>query len=259
MSMTRSTGVLASGSRNLFDWLTGTGFLIIHASAFFLALIILIPWNLYSKPADFWVAAPLVRWAFLLAFHGLLVGVWTLARNVILDVDADNPVDEHRSWVEARAKTRQTTFHRVLPAEPRPASQASTLMAEEWARQWLDEPLSPSDGFDSSTLLRDGWVAESETDEWEPRKDTAHRAGVPEGFASDRGDNLIQEQEPARSPGPLTAAARAARTSEPVDPEIEWRWVEAAATAWLSRQERDTLRHPQAAESADHTGDASQQ
>src|SRR5680860_281336 len=112
MNTVRPAGLLANGSRNLVDWLTGTGFLMLHATFFFVALVVLVPWNVYSSPGDFWVAEPLIRWAFLLAFHALLVGVWSLIHNVILK---DEESEQHfsptsRTWQRAQAQANPVKF-----------------------------------------------------------------------------------------------------------------------------------------------------
>lgn len=259
MNTARTTGLLAHGSRSFVDWFTGTGFLTVNALAFFTALVVLIPWNVYSSPGDFWTAGILVRWAFLLGFHALLVGVWSLIRNVILK--DDNPMAQmtptDRQWQAARMRASGSTisFHTPPSTNPVVTSTASALLAEEWARQWVDGNGSPAEreeapspeeaqnagSVDISELLADwdtSWPEPHQTDDAQeihpvesPQPEDAHPG--PDGRPSFR--------PPERIPGPLTAAARAAAQAPDeeagVDPDLEWQWIEAAATSWLSRRE----------------------
>ena len=74
MSAIEQRQTLPAQSRDILNWITGTGLLVVNAALFFAALVIMIPWNLYSDPGDLWVADPLRKWAFVLAFHALVVG-----------------------------------------------------------------------------------------------------------------------------------------------------------------------------------------
>jgi hypothetical protein len=251
MNTARPTGMLAHGSRNFVDWLTGTGFLMLHATCFFVALVVLIPWNLYTDPGDFWAADPLIRWAFLLAFHALLVGVWSLIRNVILKEDAPNEEisPAARSWQTARSTSTPVNFRTSGPANTTAATTASALLAEEWARQWLvdtGEEVVPNGGAEANGTSWGSYRNATEPVEWpqppSPSVSLADEEEVDE--PEEAGIELSSEQ--ARTPGPLGAAARASggdasETDEAVDPELEWRWIEAAASAWLTRKERETL------------------
>jgi hypothetical protein len=261
MQSARSSGLLAHGSRSIVDWFTGTGFLTVHATAFFVALVTLIPWNVYSSPGDFWSADLLVRWAFLVGFHALLVAVWSLIRHVVLADDrpeaAMTPTE--RTWHSARARSAAggISFRTAAGPNPAAAQSADALIAEEWARQQrtavLPEP-EPSPASDpAETSILDDWdmswpeLAASGDDDtlaqvWPPPPEPAEPAteaepAQPPAATADPGP-------PPRASGPLAAAARAgepAAAGEPVDPELEWRWIEAAASAWLTRKERETL------------------
>lgn len=262
MSTARPAGVLVQSGRGLVDWLTGTGFLALNALCFFGALVTLIPWNIYSSPGDFWTADILVRWAFLLGFHALLVGTWSLIQNVILK--DDNPVADMtpsaRQWHVARVRNTSSTIDfRTGPVHsPSAAATASTLYAEEWARsqqQQVSRPTVADDaGFDAddrheagaahlSDLLADwdtSWPEPVQKVAGDPAESPA--SPVEEMSISDA-DVLIETTAPTRAPGPLSVAARATSVNSPgapVDPELEWQWIEAAASSWLSRREHES-------------------
>lgn len=251
MNTARPTGMLAQSSRSLADWLTGTGFLMLHATCFFVALVVLIPWNLYSDPGDFWAASPLIRWAFLLAFHALLVGVWSLIRNVILkeDDDYDGPIPAARSWQSNRSTSVPVNFRTSSRPSATAASTASALLAEEWARQWLvdsGEEIIPAANPGRNGSTRDEPRAASGPVEWPqpPAASTLVETAVHEDKPEEL--DVVMPAGPTRTPGPLGAAARASTddkdaTEEAVDPELEWRWIEAAASAWLTRKERESF------------------
>ncbi|MGE3797311.1 MAG: hypothetical protein AB7G88_05675 [Thermomicrobiales bacterium] len=260
MSTVRQTRMLAHNGRNLVDWLTGTGLLTLNALFFFGALVVLVPWNVYSSPGNFWSADTLIPWAFLLGFHALLVGTWNLIRNVILK--DTNPVAEMtptaRQWHSARARSMASAIDfRSRPVHGGAADTASTLYAEEWARQnhnhannpsFDAEPMPvepPSPQQDALSGMND-LLADWDTSWPDPLdsvgKTTPHVSASPaptnEGEMPVAGQMITERA--SRSPGPLTAAARASSGGDPnVDPELEWQWLEAAATAWLSRREQD--------------------
>jgi len=256
MSTARPDGMLVQNGRGLVDWLTGTGFLTLNALCFFGALVTLIPWNIYSDPGDFWSADILIRWAFLLGFHALLVGTWSLIRNVILK--DDNPVAQMtptaRQWHNARARnTASSIDFRAAPTHgPSAAAAATTLYAEEWARQSFEQTSDTfetreepeADASPASASLGD-LLADWDTSWPEPlvAQDTRQRAASinAEGQADSPPDVdiLIGGTAPERTPGPLSAAARASGEDSAVDPELEWQWIEAAASAWLTRREHE--------------------
>lgn len=248
MNTIRPSGVLAQSSRGLADWLTGTGFLMLHATGFFVALVVLIPWNLYTDPGDFWAADPLIRWAFLLAFHALLVGVWSLIRNVILkeDVSDDVSTPGARAWQSARAVSAPVNFRTSSQPGSAAAIAASALLAEERARQWevdMGEEVSPGRTPGSNGA---GWgerLTATAPVEW-PNPPAASTPPLLQDEEGEADPHFEVTAEKLRTAGPLGAAARAtAETSDKndfVDPELEWRWIEAAASAWLTRKERES-------------------
>ena len=244
MNTARTSGAVASSGRTLVDWLTGTGFLMLHATCFFVALVVLIPWNLYTDPGDFWAADPLIRWAFLLAFHALLVGVWSLIRNVILkeDVDTEPLAPANRTWETARVPSKPVNFQTASPPGSAAATTASALLAEEWARQWLvdsGEEVASNGKPGSNGASGDVQRAATAPVEW-PKPPEVTVTSIEE-------DTEPQIESPVQRPrtdGPLGAAARATNdvteSDDAVDPELEWRWIEAAASAWLTRKERES-------------------
>ncbi len=262
MSTARPAGVLVQSGRGLVEWLTGTGFLTLNALCFFGALVTLIPWNIYSSPGDFWSADILVRWAFLLGLHALLVGTWSLIQNVILR--DDNPVatmtPAARQWHTARIRnTASSIDFRTGPAHsPAAAATASTLYAEAWARSQreqvsrsaavddageVSEPVVRSEAVQVNDLLADwdtSWPEPVQT----PTPTRGEELIAPaEETPLDDVDILIESLAPERTPGPLSAAARATSvnsTGSTVDPEMEWQWIEAAASSWLSRREHES-------------------
>ncbi len=258
MNTARTTGLLAHGSRSIVDWFTGTGFLTVNALAFFTALVVLVPWNVYSSPGDFWTAGILVRWAFLLGFHALLVGVWSLIRNVILK--DDNPMAQmsptERQWQAARVRASGSTISFRTPPNTNPVvtSTASALLAEEWARQWVDDNDNPGNDDDepepqepqsAGSVDISGLLADWDTSWPEPHQAAEPPAQEQPGDSKPASAGTDIESPsafppPDRVPGPLTAAARAGSSKgegEDVDPELEWQWIEAAATSWLTRRE----------------------
>lgn len=248
MNSIRPSGVLAHSSRGLADWLTGTGFLMLHATSFFVALVVLIPWNLYTEPGDFWSADPLIRWAFLLAFHALLVGVWSLIRNVILKEDFSDDVSSTgaRTWQSARAVSTPVNFRTSSQPGSAAANAASALWAEEQARQLHidsggDIPPGRASGSNGT-----GWgdhVTVAAPVEW-PTPPPASTPPMHQDEEAETEPHLEATAEKPRTAGPLGAAARATTETsdenDAVDPELEWRWIEAAASAWLTRKERES-------------------
>ncbi|MCC6943217.1 MAG: hypothetical protein IT335_01495 [Thermomicrobiales bacterium] len=254
MNTARPAGVLAHGGRGLFDWLTGTGFLALNALAFFVGLVILVPWNIYSSPGDFWTADLFIPWAFLLGFHALLVSVWALIRHVILK--DDNPLSSMpasaRQWQAARAYQSSSSIDFRTPSTPNPAatSAASALYAEEWSRQTIIEhtpapppsqPTPPSPSLNMEALLADWDTSWPDPDDVVTAAEPVEAAVEPESAVPDEEASVLQETVVARTPGPLAAAARAASQDDSgIDPELEWQWIEAAASAWLTRRESQT-------------------
>ncbi len=255
MNTARPAGMLAHGGRSIVDWFTGTGLLAINALAFFGALVVLVPWNIYTSPGDFWTADLFIPWAFVLGFHALLVGVWALIRQVILK--DDNPLSEMtptaRQWQAARAKTSASAinFRTAGSSNPAAASAAAALYAEEWRRQSVIEhepgtqsssrkahsDQSPARPADIGDLLADwdtSWPESAEGIDSVPSREDSEPDSP--AITADTYSDLLAE--PTRTPGPLSAAARAASSEErTVDPELEWQWIEAAASAWLSNRE----------------------
>ncbi|MCO5222667.1 MAG: hypothetical protein M9947_13975 [Thermomicrobiales bacterium] len=242
MAYARDTGYRAPSGRTIFDWLTGTGFLAVDAGAFFVALMVLLPWNLYRSPGDLWVAQPLRSWVFVLTFHALVVGAIALARGIVRSPDEEALVPS--------PALRVSSWSAPHPQTPQPGPQTvSAQLAQEWARRWLEE-----DNAEVANLMQEsermsarhaGITIEPDSIEvadWpEPR---GARAGsidaesILADWLDEQASEYIVPPEPA---DPLRTTVQV-QTNEPetgdeLDPEIEWKWVEAAASAWLSKRE----------------------
>jgi len=245
MAFARQSQFRAPSGRTMFDWLTGTGFLAVDAGAFFVALMVLLPWNLYRSPGDLWVADPLRTWAFILTFHTLVVGAIALARGI---VRPSEPVPAAAPQTGLRASSNWST-----PAPQQPNRQtASTLLAQEWARRWLeDDRAEVADMVQQSetismrhTSVIDPMTAyPTEVTPW-PEAPVQRTSIDAEAILSDWLDEQASEYipSPAEPVDPLKSAARVRRvdpseTDAQLDPELEWKWVEAAASAWLSKRD----------------------
>jgi hypothetical protein len=247
MAYVRHAQFRAPSGRTIFDWFAGTGFLAIDAGAFFVALMVLLPWNLYRSPGDLWVAQPLRTWAFILTFHALAVGAIALARGIVRSPEPE--VAAPRTGLRA-----SSSWSSPQPqAQPIDRQTASTLLAREWARRWLDEDRAEAAEMvqqSEEISLRRGQVGSDpvamETAEVTPWPEPpAPRTSIDaEAILVDWLDEQASEYIPAPTDvDPLKSAARAHAT-EPVagsgdtlDPELEWKWVEAAASAWLSKRD----------------------
>lgn len=245
MAYARHNQLHAPSGRTIFDWFTGLGFLSIDAGAFFVALMVLLPWNLYRSPGEFWVAQPLRTWAFILTFHALVVGAIALARGIVRSPEPETAAP----GPGPRASSNWST-----PAPSQANRQtASTLLAQEWARRWLEDDRAEVAEMVQQSQELSGRQSRPAIDPMHQRPaDTilwpeapAPRVSIDaEAILADWLDTQASEYV-APAPGgvdPLRAAAHVGETgtsgAEPaLDPELEWKWVEAAASAWLSRHE----------------------
>lgn len=246
MAHARYSQFRAPNGRTVFDWFTGTGFLAADAGAFFIALMILLPWNLYRSPGDLWVADPLRAWAFILTFHALVVGAIALARGIVRTPESEPAAP--RTGLRASSSWS-------APQSQEPNRQtASTLLAREWARRWLEddraevaEMVQQSEDISTRHTRMEVDPMTKGASEFTPWPDApAPRASIDaEAILADWLDEQASEYvpAPAESIDPLRSAARAhstepsADTGTELDPELEWKWVEAAASAWLSKRE----------------------
>jgi hypothetical protein len=242
MAYARTSQFRAPSGRTIFDWLTGTGFLAVDAGAFFVALMVLLPWNLYSSPGDLWVAQPLRSWAFILTFHALVVGAIALARGIVRSPEPESltPQTGLRASSSWSAPTQST---------PQPArATASTLLAQEWARRWLEDDRAEAAEMmhQSETMSARRAVATHdqtipvEITPWpEAPAQRAHPLDA-EAILADWLDEQASEYVPPapEQVDPLRSAARVSQ-QEPIElePELEWKWVEAAASAWMSKRD----------------------
>jgi hypothetical protein len=254
MAYARHSQFRAPNGRTIFDWFTGTGFLAVDAGAFFVALMVLLPWNLYSSPGDLWVAQPLRTWAFILTFHALVVGAIALARGIIGSPEPEIAVPTAglragSSWSAPQA-----------PAQPN-RQVASTLLAQEWARRWLDEDraevaemMQQSEEISvrrSRPSVDPMSTAPTEFTPW-PEAPTPRSSIDAEAILADWLDEQASEFVAGPTEvDPLKSAARVRQaestaeppTGPPLDPELEWKWVEAAASAWLSKRDLSSNGH----------------
>lgn len=245
MAVARQTQFRAPSGRTLFDWFTGTGFLAVDAGAFFVALMVLLPWNLYRSPGDLWVAQPLRTWAFILTFHALVVGAIALARGIVRSPEPE-PATVPRAGLRA-----SSSWSAPQPQQPNRQT-ASTLLAQEWARRWLEDDRAEVAGMvqhsEEISTRRTRVIYPMTTDpaEFTPWPDApVQRTSIDaEAILADWLDEQASEYvpSPAEAVDPLKSAARvrkidADQTGTPLDPELEWKWVEAAASAWLSKRD----------------------
>ena len=221
-------------SRSIIKWITGTGFLVLDGALFFTALIVLIPWNLYSDPGDLWVADPLRKWAFLLAFHTIVVGALVLVRSLLDDTSSQPSKPDRATGWSAAPSAAPLIAHSYEPINYEQTT-ASAVIAEEWARKWLAETessvstRSSSDGENDPTVSWRSWTSAPST---QPREEIVLEL-EPEPSA-----------QPTKTPGHLEAAARlgsptARTTDDPLDEDLEWQWIEAAASAWLAKRDHE--------------------
>lgn len=236
MAFARQSQYRAPNGRTIFDWLTGTGFLAVDAGAFFVALMVLLPWNLFRSPGDLWVAEPLRTWAFVLTFHALLVGAIALARGIVRAPEADSIATQPAT----RTSTTWTTSE-----EPSSVNRqtASTLLAQEWARRWIeDDQAEVAEMVQQSEAVS---VRQASVDPagasgpvvW-PEAPTPRQSIDAEAILADWLDEQASEYvtPPVDGVDPLRSAAQALPESD-IDPELEWKWVEAAASAWIANRD----------------------
>lgn len=252
MAFARHNQFRAPRTRTILDWFTGTGFLAVDAGAFFVALMVLLPWNLYRSPGDLWVAQPLRTWAFVLTFHALVVGAIALARGIARSPEPHQP---------APLPGLRATSGWSTPRSHQSSQQtASTLLAQEWARRWLDDDRAEVAEMMHQTeknsarhthgMVESNTLSFTESSPW-PDAPAPRPPIDAEAILSD----WLDEQATAYvTPAPtdidpLRAAARLHQT-EPtangestLDPDLEWKWVEAAASAWLSRHDNPSNGH----------------
>jgi hypothetical protein len=247
MAHARHAQFRAPSGRTIFDWFAGTGFLAVDAGAFFVALMVLLPWNLYRSPGDLWVAQPLRTWAFILTFHALAVGAILLARGIVRSPEPEvaNPragLRASSSWSTPQPQTQQLD-----------RQTASTLLAREWARRWLDddraevaEMIQQSEEISNrgAPIFTDPMTMQSAKGTPWPEAPAPRASIDAEAILADWLDEQASEYIPAPAEvDPLKSAAQV-RTTDPVgsaegalDSELEWKWVEAAASAWLSKRD----------------------
>ena len=246
MLNTRHSSFRAPNARTIFDWLIGTGFLAVDAGAFFVALMVLLPWNLYRSPGDLWVAQPLRTWVFILTFHALVVGAVALARGIVRSPGPDRaaPRAELRASPEWSAPRAQTSNQQT----------ASTLLVQEWARRWLeDDRAEAADVIHQSeeiSLRRSQQTSEPESPyfgevvPW-PEAPSPRPAIDAEAILADWLDEQASEYvttaphevDPLHAAASVQPPGTAHDGEATLDTELEWKWVEAAASAWLSKRE----------------------
>lgn len=261
MAYARHNSLRAPNARTIFDWFTGTGFLSVDAGAFFVALMVLLPWNLYRSPGDLWVAQPLRTWAFLLTFHALVVGAIALARGIVRssEPEVESPRVELRASSDWSSPRVQRTDQHT----------ASTLLAQEWARRWLDEDRTEAaelirqsddrpprhsretvDPVTSSRAFVTPWP-----DAPEPRRSIDAEAILADWLdeqASEYITPVSHEVDPLRAVAQAQASNAEVEENGALDPELEWKWVEAAASAWLSKHDLTSISPSDNASSHDH-------
>ncbi len=243
MAYVRHNQFRAPNGRTIFDWFTGTGFLSVDAGAFFVALMVLLPWNLYHSPGDLWVAQPLRTWAFVLTFHALIVGAIALAKGI-----AGSPEPE-RTPTSPRLRA-SSTWSSPTPTASNQQT-ASTLIAQEWARRWLEDDQAEIAGMmrqSEEISTRASHEPIASTPRWSSEATPWPDAPAPrssidaEAILADWLDEQASEYvAPASADVDPLKSAASVRTEtgneSALDPELEWKWVEAAASAWLSRHE----------------------
>ncbi len=246
MAYARHNQFHAPSGRSIFDWFTGTGFLSLDAGAFFVALMVLLPWNLYQSPGDLWVAHPLRTWAFILTFHALVVGAIALARGIVRTPEPETSAPHPGLRASSTWSTPASTVSN--------RQTASTLLAQEWARRWLEddraeaaEMIQQSEEISGRQTL--GAVdpmhkRPAETVLW-PEAPAPRTSIDAEAILADWLDTQASEYvtptpadvDPLRSAARVRPAGQTNGAEPELDPELEWKWVEAAASAWLSRHE----------------------
>lgn len=241
MAYARTSQFRAPSGRTIVDWLTGTGFLAVDAGAFFVALMVLLPWNLYSSPGDLWVAQPLRTWAFILTFHALVVGAIALARGIVRSPEPEvlapqRGVRVSSGWSTSTPSSGQSNLQT-----------ASTLLAQEWARRWLEDDKAEAAAMVQQSEAMSARPVRTAYDPSNPG-DVAPWPDAParpqsidaEAILADWLDEQASEYvAPApEQVDPLRAAARA-NDPEPIElePDVEWKWVEAAASAWITKRD----------------------
>lgn len=241
MAYARNSQLRSPSGRTIVDWLTGTGFLAVDAGAFFVALMLLLPWNLYSSPGDLWVAEPLRSWAFILTFHALVVGAIALARGIVRSPESEDVTPQ-------RGLRASSAWSAPAPPASQPSHPtASTLLAQEWARRWLeDDQTEVAEMVERSEAIskRRSTVPHSSTSAveitpWpeapEPRVQTIDAEAILADWLDEQASEYIA---PPERVDPLRSAARVAEPDEnELEPELEWKWVEAAASAWLANRD----------------------
>lgn len=238
MAYARESQFRAPSGRTAFDWLTGTGFLALDAGAFFVALMVLLPWNLYSSPGDLWVAQPLRSWAFVLTFHALVVGAIALARGIVRSPEPE-PIAAPRGL---RASSGWSTPPQTAPQTARPT--ASALLAQEWARRWLeDDNAEVTEMMQQSEAIsarRAGVAHEVEVTPWpeapEPRTQSLDAEAILADWLDEQASEYVAPAPEQIDPLRYAARMTQGETIE-LEPELEWKWVEAAASAWLSNRD----------------------
>jgi hypothetical protein len=204
--------------------------------------MVLLPWNLYSSPGDLWVAQPLRSWAFVLTFHALVVGAIALARGIVRSPEPEMLAPQRG----LRASSSWSTPAQGAP-QPNRAT-ASSLLAQEWARRWLEDDKAEAAGMmhqsEEITVRRANVThdpaAPVEITPWPEAPAPRAQSIDAEAILADWLDEQASEYvAPApEQVDPLRSAARVsqAETIE-LEPELEWKWVEAAASAWLSKRD----------------------
>lgn len=248
MAYARNSQFRAPSGRTIFDWFTGTGFLAVDAGAFFVALMVLLPWNLYSSPGDLWVAQPLRSWAFILTFHALVVGAIALARGIVRSPEPETVVPQRglRASSGWSAPTQ--------PASPPARATASSLLAQEWARRWLEDDKAEVAEMMQQSEAMSGRRSRVSLDPDAPGDVTPWpEAPAPRAQSIDAeailADWLDEQASEYVAPAPerVDPLRSAARVSEEetieLEPELEWKWVEAAASAWISNRDLAPGKH----------------
>lgn len=244
MAYVRHSQFRAPEGRTIFDWLTGTGFLAVDAGAFFVALMVLLPWNLYRSPGDLWVAEPLRTWAFILTFHALVVGAIALARGIVRSPEPEP--------VASQPTLRASTNWSSPDQSPSPARQtASAMLAQEWARRWLED-----DQAEVAEMMQQSEVITSQRNRnttgvtpWPeapaPRAASIDAEAILADWLDEQASEYVAPQPEPLDPLRSAAEATNSGTSE-LDPDLEWKWVEAAASAWLSKRDLSSNGHADA-------------
>ena len=217
-------------------WLLGRGFLSLHATLFALASVLLVGWNLVTEPGDIWADEILMRWGFLLVVHAIIVfGLIAVRR--LLQVGQEPVVTPVApSWTSPASSTAET----VQPES------AGVEVAEAWARKWLvaqgaiaGPSTEPSVADVSFSVVRlDGNTGVQRSDpaaSW-PLTKPVVMPPVDELAIEVATMPILSGVDPHRTR--ITADLLATETVNAAG-ESEWRWVEAAANAWLARRQEE--------------------